>query len=123
MPTSLGCSSSAKLLWVVMGASNVSKLGVSEMVRLRVLSDLDKFLSNEHGGYPAILEGKDMPGGEKLLLKLQGNVHVTNKDAALAATATAVKVAIQNLLTKKQYSVQKRDFRKRDRNDRKFMNK
>ncbi|KAL0906970.1 hypothetical protein M5K25_025505 [Dendrobium thyrsiflorum] len=122
VPTSLGLSSSAKLLWVVMGASNVSKLGVSKMAQLRVLSDLDKFLSNEHGDYPVILKDKDMPGGEKLLLKFQGSDHdhVTKQDAALAETATAVKVAMQNLLTKKQYSLEKRDFRKRDRNDRKF---
>ncbi|KAH0450201.1 hypothetical protein IEQ34_020893 [Dendrobium chrysotoxum] len=120
VPTSLGLSSSSKLLWVVMGASNVSKLGVSKMAQLRVLSDLDKFLSNEHGDYPVILKDKDMPGGEKLLLKFQGSDHVTKQDEALAATATAVKVAMQNLLTKKQYSLEKRDFRKRDRNDRKF---
>ncbi|XP_020590516.1 tRNA (guanine-N(7)-)-methyltransferase non-catalytic subunit wdr4 isoform X1 [Phalaenopsis equestris] len=121
VPTSLGLSSSAKRLWVVMGASNVSKLGVSEMARLQVLSDLDKFLSNEPGDYPVILENEGVPGGEKLLQKLQDTVHVTKKDAALAATATAaVKVAMQNLLTKKQYSLEKRDFRKRHRNDRKL---
>lgn len=120
MPMSLGLSSSAKMLWMVMGASNVSKSGSSDLVWLRVISHLDKLLTNEHGDYPVILEDKDIPGGEKLLLKLQGSVHVAKQVAELAAATTAVKLAMQNLLTKKKYSVEKRDLRKRNRNDKKL---
>lgn len=120
MPTSLALSSSANMLWMVMGATNASKSCSSEMARLRVISDVDKYVSNEHRDCPILLEDKDIPGGEKLLLKLQGSVHVAQQDAAFAAAAAAVKMAMQNLLTKKQYSVESRDLRKRNRNDRKL---
>ncbi|KAK8923978.1 hypothetical protein KSP39_PZI019665 [Platanthera zijinensis] len=119
-PTSLVLSSSANMLWMVMGATNVSKSGSSELARLLVISNVDKYVSNEQGDCPVILEDKNIPGGEKLLLKLQGSVHLAKQDAAFTAAAAAVKVAMQNLLAKKQYSVEKRDLRKRNRNDRKF---
>ncbi|KAK7843915.1 trna (guanine-n(7)-)-methyltransferase non-catalytic subunit wdr4 [Quercus suber] len=55
---------------------------------------------------------------DKLLEKLQGSVSVEEK--VFLAAAEAVKTSMSNLLVKKQYSTEKREFRKRARNDRKI---
>ncbi|KAG0494860.1 hypothetical protein HPP92_005854 [Vanilla planifolia] len=120
VPTSLGLGSSAKLLWMAMGASNVPTLGVSHMVWLRALSGLDKVFSDAPDICPFILDDRDVPCGTKLLLKLQGSVDVAKQEEALVAISTAVNVAMKNLLTKKQYSFDTLEMRKRDRNDRKM---
>ncbi|KAJ6827099.1 putative tRNA (guanine-N(7)-)-methyltransferase non-catalytic subunit WDR4 [Iris pallida] len=120
IPTSLSLSSSAKRLWVIMGASNLPSPGSSQLLtRVRVVSNLDQFLLDPHGCDPIILEDNDIPGGENLLTRLQGSLYASKEEATLAATASALKVAMHNLLIKKQYSEEKRELRKRSRNDRK----
>lgn len=64
-----------------------------------------------------VLEDKDIPGGMQLLEKLQGSAEI--KEEVVLAAAETLKTAMRNLLIKKQYSVEKREFRKRGRNDRK----
>ncbi|KAA8550843.1 hypothetical protein F0562_002527 [Nyssa sinensis] len=91
IPTSLGISSAAELLWIV---------------------------TDSVGYDPIVLEDNEVPGGVQLLEKLQGSVSI-QKEVFLAAAET-VKSAMRSLLIKKQYSVEKREFRKKGRNDRKI---
>ncbi|KAJ6852257.1 putative tRNA (guanine-N(7)-)-methyltransferase non-catalytic subunit WDR4 [Iris pallida] len=120
IPTSLGLSPSAKQLWVVMGASNLPSPGSTQLLaRVRVISGLDHFVLKPHGCDPIILEDEDVPGGEDLLRKLQGSLDASKEEVTLAATASALKASMHNLLIKKQYSAEKRELRKRSRNDRK----
>lgn len=118
VPTNLCVSSLAKHLWTVMGASNQPSSGTTQLARVRVCS-ISCQDSSPHGHNLLVLEDNDAPGGEKLLSKLQGSSDVTKIEATLASTTSALKMAIHNLLTKKQYSSEKREFRKRNRNDRK----
>ncbi|KAM0937121.1 putative transcription factor WD40-like family [Dioscorea sansibarensis] len=118
VPTNLCVSSLAKHLWTVMGASNQPSSGTTQLARVRVCS-ISRQGSSPHGHNLLVLEDNDAPGGEKLLSKLQGSSDVTKIEATLASTTSALKMAIHNLLTKKQYSSEKREFRKRNRNDRK----
>ncbi|VFQ86209.1 unnamed protein product [Cuscuta campestris] len=116
IPTSLGTATSADVLWLVMGVSGLN--GSSEstegsLVRVRVLSGFKKSLEEE----TSLLEDKDVPGGEEMLRKLQGDLCV--KTEAFLTAAEAVKAAMRNLFIKKQYSADTREFRKRGRNDRK----
>ncbi|KAF5462663.1 hypothetical protein F2P56_018651 [Juglans regia] len=117
IPTSLRASTSAGLLWVVAGVSNLPGFDRPSFVRVRVISGFRKsnFYSSEKE--PTLLEDNEIPGGDKLIQKLQGSVAVDEK--VLQAAAEAVKVAMSNLLVKKQYTAEKREFRKRMRNDRK----
>ncbi|KAL4602955.1 uncharacterized protein LOC142613896 [Castanea sativa] len=113
IPTSLGMSSSARLLWMVTGVSNLHGFDNPPLARVRIISGFEK----SSPGDPTILEDNEILGGDKLLEKLQGSVSVEEK--VFLAAAEAVKTAMSNLLVKKQYSTEKREFRKRTRNDRK----
>lgn len=120
VPTSIGLSLSTGLLWMVMGASNLpGSVSTHLFVRIRAISDLHRCLSDSHGNDLVVVEDKNIPGGEDLLVALQGCLDVSKEEGKLAATAAALKVAMHNLLIKKQYSVEKRELRKRSRNDRK----
>ncbi|WZZ19908.1 hypothetical protein YC2023_121295 [Brassica napus] len=100
---------STRLLWMVSGASNGSNhpTGYS---RVRVTSGIETEPSS-------VLEDEQIPGGTKLLEQLQGKVSV--EESVMSATAEAVRAAMSSLLMKKQYSDEKREFRKRSRNDKK----
>ncbi|CAF2308943.1 unnamed protein product [Brassica napus] len=102
-------STSTRLLWMVSGASNGSNhpTGYS---RVRVTSGIETEPSS-------VLEDEQIPGGTKLLEQLQGKVSV--EESVMSATAEAVRAAMSSLLMKKQYSDEKREFRKRSRNDKK----
>ncbi|CAF1923563.1 unnamed protein product [Brassica napus] len=109
IPTSISLSTSTTLLWMVSGASNGSNhpAGYS---RVRVISGIET-------GPSSVLEDELIPGGTKLLEKLQGKVSV--EESVMSAAAEAVRAAMSSLLMKKQYSDEKREFRKRSRNDKK----
>ncbi|KAE8009746.1 hypothetical protein FH972_006165 [Carpinus fangiana] len=117
IPTSLSTSSSG-LLWMVAGVSNLRGCDHPSLARVRVISGFreSSVCSPEHE--PTVLEDNETPGGDKLLEKLQGSLLVEEK--VFLAAAEAVKIAMSNLLVKKQYSSEKRDLRKRNRNDRKI---
>lgn len=117
IPTSLASSSSIPLLWMVTGVSNLPGVEFPSVSRVKVISNftIDNPDALEHE--PHVLEDNNIPGGTKLLEKLQGSLTVEEK--VFAAAAEAVKTAMCNLLIKKQYSTEKREFRKRTRNDRK----
>uniref|UniRef100_A0A5B7C2N8 tRNA (guanine-N(7)-)-methyltransferase non-catalytic subunit n=1 Tax=Davidia involucrata TaxID=16924 RepID=A0A5B7C2N8_DAVIN len=117
IPTSLGTSSSAELLWMVTGVSNLNGFDSASLARVRVVSGLSKASANSVEYEPVVLEDKEIPGGVQLLEKLQGNVSI-QKEVFLAAAET-VQTAMRSLLIKKQYSAEKREFRKRGRNDKK----
>lgn len=118
IPTSLGSSSSVGLLWMVTGVSNLPGFDYSSLSRVKVISGFNKNASDSVENEPTVLEDNDIPGGMELLKKLQGSVSVEEK--VFLAAAEAVKRAMCNLLIKKQYSSEKREFRKRTRNDRKL---
>ncbi|XVE77807.1 hypothetical protein DITRI_Ditri13aG0092100 [Diplodiscus trichospermus] len=117
IPTSLGCSISAGLLWMVTGASKLRGSDLSSLCRVKVISGFKNSCRDSLEKEPAVLEDTEIPGGEKLLEKLQGSISIGEK--VFLAAADAVKTAMCNLLIKKQYSVEKREFRKRTRNDKK----
>lgn len=120
VPTRIAMSSTAGLLWTAMGASNLPASVCSHLfVRLRVISGLHKCLLDSHGDGAFVLKDNDVPGGSTLLTTLEGSLDGSKEAQALAATAAALKVAMNNLLIKKQYSVEKRESRKKSRNDRK----
>ncbi|KAL8170284.1 hypothetical protein V2J09_022088 [Rumex salicifolius] len=118
IPTSLGCASSGEYLWMTTGVSNLPGLNASSLARVRVITNLRKTTSHSAENEPIVLEDNSVPGGKLLLEKLQGRVSVDDK--VLSAAAEAVRLAMTNLLTKKQYSEERRDFRKRGRNDKKM---
>ncbi|KNA23757.1 hypothetical protein SOVF_022210 [Spinacia oleracea] len=117
IPTKLGMTLSGSLLWMVTGASNLPGSKESSFARIRVVSDFKKS-SHESDPEPRVLEDTEIPEGEKLLEKLQGSVSVDS--AVFTAAAEALNSAMSSLLRKKQYSDEKRDFRKKTRNDKKF---
>ncbi|KAF7804739.1 tRNA (guanine-N(7)-)-methyltransferase non-catalytic subunit wdr4 [Senna tora] len=112
VPIGLGYCPSEGILWMITGASSLPRSSCPSLARVRVISGFD--VEQE----PAVVEDDKVPGGEKLLETLQGTVSV-NGNVFLEA-AEAVKTAMCNLLIKKQYPAENRDFRKRTRNDRKF---
>lgn len=112
VPTSLGSSSSAGILWMVTGVSSLPGSSYPALARLRVISGFD--VEQE----PAVVEDDKIPGGEKLLQTLQGSTSVDEK--AFLAAAEAVKTAMFNLLIKKHYPLENRESKKRTRNDRKL---
>jgi tRNA (guanine-N(7)-)-methyltransferase subunit TRM82 len=64
----------------------------------------------------ALLDGASVPGGDSLLRTLQGS----EADVTKVQTATeAAELAMKDLLTKRQYSAEQRENRKRMRNDKK----
>ncbi|CAN6903285.1 unnamed protein product [Brassica oleracea] len=109
IPTSISLSTST--LWMASGASNgPNQLGYS---RIRAISCIESEKSS-------ILEDEQIPGGTKLLEKLQGKVSI--EESVMIAASEAVRAAMSSLLMKKQYSEEKREFRKRSRNDKKTTN-
>ena len=118
IPTNLGMSSSGHLLWMVTGASNLPRSKATSVARARVMSGFKKPASNEADLEPRVLEDQEIPGGEQLLEKLQGSISAESD--IFSAAADAVNTAMSNLLRKKQYSDEKREFRKKTRNDKKF---
>ncbi|KAK8506218.1 hypothetical protein V6N11_059772 [Hibiscus sabdariffa] len=117
VPTSLGSSISGGLLWMVTGASKFRGSDVSSLSRVKVISGFKKSNPNASEQEPTVLADSEIPGGAKLLEKLQGSISIDEK--VFLAAADAVKTAMCNLLIKKQYSDEKREFRKRTRNDKK----
>ncbi|XP_057965250.1 uncharacterized protein LOC131155823 isoform X2 [Malania oleifera] len=115
IPTSIGTSRSADFLWMVTGVSNLQGFDSPSLARVRVVSG---FKQSDHELEPTFLEDDEIPGKGKLLQVLQGSVSI--EDKVFLAAAEALKMAMSNLLIKKQYSVERRDFRKRRRNDRKM---
>uniref|UniRef100_A0A7N0SYE8 tRNA (guanine-N(7)-)-methyltransferase non-catalytic subunit n=1 Tax=Kalanchoe fedtschenkoi TaxID=63787 RepID=A0A7N0SYE8_KALFE len=116
IPTALG-TSAKDYLWMVTGVSNLKGFDLPSLARVKVLSGFNKNLSNSAEGEGTIVEDSHLPGGEKLLEKLQGSLSVRNE--AFLAAAEAVKTAMCNLLIKKSYTMDTREFRKRTRNDKK----
>ncbi|XP_068311518.1 uncharacterized protein [Pyrus communis] len=118
IPTSLGTSLSSGLLWMVTGASNLHDSQYPCVARVKVISGVKETSpdSVEHG--PIVLKDAEIPGGEKLLEKLQGRVSFD--DNFFLTAAEALKTSMSNLLIKKQYSTENREFRKRTRNDKKL---
>ncbi|XP_010522743.1 PREDICTED: tRNA (guanine-N(7)-)-methyltransferase non-catalytic subunit wdr4 [Tarenaya hassleriana] len=121
IPTSIcmGVSSSTKelLVWLVTGASNLPSSSHPSFSRVRAISLSKKpdgeAIDNGH----SVVEDELIPGGMKLLEKLQGKVSI--EEEVICAATEAVRTAMSSLLMKKQYSSEKREFRKRTRNDKK----
>ena len=67
--------------------------------------------SDSDGDGPVVLEDNEIAGGENLLAALQGSLDVSKEVGTLAAT---LKAAMHNLLIKQQYSVEKRELRKKE---------
>ncbi|GAB4830403.1 hypothetical protein Ancab_020040 [Ancistrocladus abbreviatus] len=121
IPTSLGAGFSTELLWMVTGVSNLPDLNASSLARVKAISGFKKSISGTANHELAVLEDVEVPGGEQLLEKLQGSTFIESK--IISAAADAVRGAMSNLLIKKQYTEEKREFRKRRRNDKKFRRK
>ncbi|CAN1176850.1 tRNA (guanine-N(7)-)-methyltransferase non-catalytic subunit wdr4 [Linum perenne] len=109
IPTSMG-STAGDLLWFVTGISKLQGSDLKSLARLKVVSGIRK-------DNPAVVGDDEIPGGQKLLEKLQGSVTID--ESVFSTAAEALKSAMCNLLIKKQYSTENREFRKRTRNDRK----
>ncbi|KAJ4753514.1 tRNA (guanine-N(7)-)-methyltransferase non-catalytic subunit [Rhynchospora pubera] len=125
IPTSLVLVSSKERLWTVMGASNLTSSDLNNnnqrlLTRVRIISFLQKDPLDSCSRDPALLEDSQVPGGEKLLMQLQGCLDAAAQEAAFAAAAAAVRTSLQNMMIKKQYSVERRELRKRNRNDKKI---
>ena len=103
---------------MITGVSNLRGSECPSLARVRVISGLKKSNSHSNEREPNVMDDNDIPGGAKLLEKLQGSLSY-GEEVFLAA-AEAVKTAMSNLLIKKQYSSEKREFRKRTRNDKKI---
>ncbi|KAJ8899294.1 hypothetical protein K2173_018268 [Erythroxylum novogranatense] len=117
IPTSFACSCSGELLWMITGVSKFRGSDYNSLARVRVLSGFNTSNANSAEQKVIVLGDNEVPGAEKLLHKLQGSVSV--KEDVFVAAAEAVKTAMCNLLIKKQYSAERREFRKRTRNDKK----
>ncbi|KAG5246227.1 tRNA (guanine-N(7)-)-methyltransferase non-catalytic [Salix suchowensis] len=117
IPTSLGCSSSAELLWTITGVSKPHGSNHNSLTCVRVLSGFKKTIPDAALPELTVVDDNEVPGAEKLLEKLQGSVTV--EEEVFLAAAEAVKTSMCNLLIKKQYTTEKREFRKRGRNDKK----
>ncbi|XP_047315960.1 tRNA (guanine-N(7)-)-methyltransferase non-catalytic subunit wdr4-like [Impatiens glandulifera] len=116
VPTSLGIGSK-DVLWMVSGISNLQGVASSCLARVRVISGLNKTNPDSIESGPVLLDDNDVPGSVELLEKLQGNLAI--KKEMLLEASEILKYAMRKLLIKKHYSVENRDFRKRERNDRK----
>lgn len=117
IPTSLAAASSSNQLWMVMGASTLCTSNTAPLARLKVLDGFCQSNQDSVEQEARVLEDKDLPCSEQLLQTLQGSSFI-EKDA-LSTAAEAVKTAMCNLLIKKQYPSENREFRKRGRNDKK----
>lgn len=116
IPTSLSISITRGLLWMVTGVSNLPGSTHPSFSRVKVISGFKKS-SDAVEHELVVLADNELPGGTKLLEKLQGSVSVDEK--VFLAAAEAVKKSMSNLLIKKQYTEENREFRKRTRNDKK----
>lgn len=103
---------------MITGVSNLRGSECPSLARVRVISGLKKSNSDSNECEPNVMDDNDIPGGAKLLEKLQGSLSYSEE--VFLAAAEAVKTAMSNLLIKKQYSSEKREFRKRTRNDKKI---
>ncbi|PIN09010.1 WD repeat protein WDR4 [Handroanthus impetiginosus] len=117
IPTSIGASSSVPLLWMVMGASSLQSNNFALLARVRVVSGFSDNSSVTVEPEISVLDDKEIPRGEPLLQILQGKLSIGEE--AFSTAAEAVKTSMRNLLIKKQYSAERREFRKRGRNDKK----
>lgn len=63
-----------------------------------------------------VLDEESIPGGDLLLRTLQGGEADVTK---IQSATEAAEIAMKDLLTKRQYSVEQRENRKRMRNDKK----
>ncbi|XP_058740255.1 uncharacterized protein LOC131612480 [Vicia villosa] len=112
IPTCLANSPPTKELWMVTGVSSLPGYDYPSLARVVVISGID--VEQE----PVVLEDDKIPGGEKLLETLQGTTSVDGN--AFLAAAEAVKAAMCNLLIKKHYPFENREYRKKTRNDKKL---
>lgn len=112
IPTCLANNPLTRELWMVTGVSNLPGYNYPSLARVLVISGID--VEQE----PVVLGDNKIPGGEKLLETLQGTASVD--DNAFLVAAEAVKAAMCNLLIKKQYPSENREYRKKTRNDRKL---
>ena len=80
--------------------------------RVRVISCIDSEKSS-------ILEDDQIPGGTKLLEKLQGKISI--EERVMIAASEAVRAAMSSLLMKSN-TLKRREFRKKSRNDKKTTN-
>lgn len=94
-----------------MGVSNLKGSVSPSLARVRAISCFGQ------NSEPIILADSEIPGGEQLLKTLQGNLSIEKE--VFLKTAEAVKIAMNNLLIKKEYNVENREYRKRGRNDKK----
>ncbi|KAL0389486.1 UNVERIFIED_CONTAM: tRNA (guanine-N(7)-)-methyltransferase non-catalytic subunit WDR4 [Sesamum calycinum] len=117
IPTSIGAAPSFPLLWMVMGASSLQSNDSALLARVRAVSGFTANTSESTESETSVLEDTEIPGGEPLLQALQGKLSIGEE--AFSTAAEAVKTAMRNLLIKKQYSAERREFRKRGRNDKK----
>ncbi|CAI0400781.1 unnamed protein product [Linum tenue] len=119
IPTSMGSSSAGELLWFVTGISKLRDADHKSLARLKVVSGLRKKGHPESPDQhkPVVLGDEEIPGSQKLLEKLQGSLSIDQ--SVFSAAAEAIKTAMCNLLIKKQYPTESREWRKRTRNDRK----
>ncbi|KAL0435714.1 UNVERIFIED_CONTAM: Ribosome biogenesis protein bop1-B [Sesamum radiatum] len=117
IPTSIGAAPSSPLLWMVMGASSLQSNDSALLARVRAVSGFTTNTSVSTEPEMLVLEDTEIPGGEPLLQALQGKLSIGEE--AFSTAAEAVKTAMRNLLIKKQYSAERREFRKRGRNDKK----
>ncbi len=120
-PTSLSFDSGGNL-WLVSGAAETVEMGdefvtpealavaqvqaqgiaMAAVTHVQVVRDC------------VLLGGMSVPGGELLLHTLQG--HQAGVQDVTAATEAA-ELAMKNLLSKRQYTAEQRELRKRMRND------
>lgn len=112
VPTCLANNPSTRELWMVTGVSSLPGYDYPSLSRVLVISGID--VEQE----PVVLGDDKIPGGIKLLETLQGTASFD--DNAFLVAAEAVKAAMCNLLIKKQYPFENREYRKKTRNDRKL---
>jgi tRNA (guanine-N(7)-)-methyltransferase subunit TRM82 len=96
---------------MVTGVSSLPGYDYPSLARVLVISGIDAEQE------PVVLVDDKIPGGVKLLETLQGTATVD--DNAFSVAAEAVKAAMCNLLIKKQYTFENREYRKKTRNDKK----
>ncbi|KAK2417585.1 Transducin/WD40 repeat superfamily protein [Trifolium repens] len=111
VPTCLANSPPTRELWMVTGVSSLPGYDYPSLARVLVISGIDAEQE------PVVLGDDTIPGGVKLLETLQGTAAVD--DNAFSVAAEAVKAAMCNLLIKKQYTFENREYRKKTRNDKK----
>ncbi|GAU23380.1 hypothetical protein TSUD_334280 [Trifolium subterraneum] len=112
VPTCLANSPPTRELWMVTGVSSLPGYDYPSLARVLVISGIDAEQE------PVVLGDDKIPGGIKLLETLQGTAAVD--DNAFLVAAEAVKAAMCNLLIKKNYPFENREYRKKTRNDRKL---